>query len=124
MADDVLIATHNQTMRQDIHETTRQLVAHLGPTAVSMLAGAKDSKQASKWARADGPEPRPEARARLLAAHQAFLAITIAENDYIARNWFIGANPRLDRSPIEALRSGDLKEVLAAAKAFWEGTDG
>lgn len=121
----LLTNTHNRTTVQDIHETTRQLVSQLGPTAVSYLAGSKDSKQASKWQQADGPEPRQEPRRRLLAAHRAWQMIATAENDYVARNWFIGANPRLEElSPLEALREGQIKQVIDAATAFWEGTDG
>lgn len=116
---------HASTMRMDIHEVTRRLVAHLGPTAVSLLAGAKSSKMSSRWAHSDGPVPRTEAQRRLLAAHRAWEQISLAENDYVARNWFIGANPRLDeRSPLEVLRDGDDQAVLTAALAFSEGTDG
>lgn len=123
--NDVLIDTHNRTTTLDIHETTRQLVSHLGTTAVSFLAGAKDSKQSAKWADADGPEPRQEAQRRLMAAHRAWQMLATAENDYVARNWFIGTNPRLEEiSPLEALREGEIKQVLDAATAFWEGTDG
>lgn len=122
---DLLIGAHSRTTTQDIHETTRQLVAQLGMTAVSFLAGAKDRKQAARWQQADGPEPRQEPARRLMAAHRAWQAVAMAENDYVARNWFIGANPRLDElSPLEALREGQIKQVLSAAAAFSEGTDG
>ncbi|WP_460828035.1 hypothetical protein [Nostocoides australiense] len=51
--------------------------------------------------------------------------ISVAEADYVARNWFIANNPRLEeRSPMEAIRSGDLEMVLAACRAFLNGTDG
>lgn len=120
-----LTATHLVTVRQSIHETVRQLNAHLGLTAVSYLSGAKDMKRAAAWARADGAEPRDGARRRLLAAHRCWMLISSAENDYVARNWFIGANPHLgERSPIEVLRDGDDNAVLTAATAFAEGTDG
>lgn len=123
--NDLLIGSHDRTTAQDIHETARQLVSQLGSTAVSLLAGAKDGKQATKWQQADGPEPRQEARRRLMAAHRAWQMVATSENDYVARNWFIGANPRLEESsPIEALREGQIKQVLDAAAAFAEGVDG
>lgn len=119
------VSTHERATTQDIHETTRQLVSGLGVTAVSFLAGAKDSKQASKWQRADGPNPRDKAAARLIAAHRAWQTLASAENEYVARNWFIGANPRLgERSPLEVLREGEVTLTLQAAQAFVEGTDG
>jgi hypothetical protein len=123
--NDLLTTTHARTTTQDIHETTRQLVGQLGVTAVSYLAGAKDAKQAAKWQRADGPEPRLPARRRLMAAHRAWQLLATSENDYVARNWFVGANPRLEElSPLEALRSGQISQVMDAATAFREGTDG
>ncbi|GAB4078749.1 hypothetical protein GCM10028781_35180 [Nostocoides australiense] len=123
--EDLATRTHAATIRQDIHETCRQLVAGLGMTATSYLAGARDSKQSNKWAHAGGPEPRQDAQARLLTAHRVWAMISVAEADYVARNWFIANNPRLEeRSPMEAIRSGDLEMVLAACRAFLNGTDG
>jgi len=119
------IQTHFDTTRQSIHETTAQLVGHLGMTAVSFLAGAKDRKQSVRWAKADGSVPRDPAQQRLMLAHRIWSAISTIEDAYVARNWFIGTNPRLgDHSPIEALRDGDLAGVAAAARAFIDRTDG
>ncbi len=115
--------THSRTTRLDVHELARQLVSHLGPTLVATLAGVSDRKLPHKWAKADGPEPRPDSYSKLLAAHRAWSMLSVAESDSVARAWFIGANPRLgERSPAMALREGDEREVLAAAKAFVEGT--
>lgn len=123
--NDILTRAHVDTTKQNIHETAAQLLGHLGATAVSLLAGAKDSRQANRWARADGPDPRPETVRRLLLAHRIWGAISSAEDDYVARNWFVGSNPRLgERSPLEAIRDGDLTEAAWAAQAFLDGTDG
>lgn len=123
--NDIDVQAHSITARQNIHVTAARLVGHLGATAVSYLAGAKDQRQASRWARADGPEPRHAAASRLIAAHRIWMMLSAADDDYVARNWFIGANPRLgDRPPIEALRDGEVPEVLAAARSFLEGAIG
>jgi hypothetical protein len=116
--------SHAKTTRLDIHEVARQLVSHLGPTLVAYLANVNDRKLPHKWAKVDGPEPRTESTARLLAAHRIWSDISNSESDGVARSWFIGANPRLDEdSPALALRDGREKDVLAAAKAFVQGTD-
>lgn len=121
---DTLTRTHANTVRYTIREMVQHLVSHLGPTAVSLLANAKDSKQSSKWAKADGPEPRREAARRIIAAHRAWNLIAQSDNEHTARNWFIAGNPRLDElSPLEALRDGDDAAVLAAAIAFASGAD-
>lgn len=118
------VDTHAETTRMDIHETVRQLTSHLGPTLVALLANVKDKKLPHKWSMADGPEPRDESKQRLMLAHRVWKELSQSENDYTARNWFIGANPRLgEKSPAEALREGQLAEVKAAATAFLEGTD-
>ncbi len=123
--NDLLVASHEETLRLDIHEVARRMVSHLGGTAVSYLGGAKDSKQSYAWSRAEGRQPGRPVRQRLLAAHRIWSMISDSESDYVARNWFVAANPRLgEQDPLTALREGDLKEVLAAAAAFVDGTDG
>ena len=113
------------TTRLSTHELVRQLVRHLGPTLVAALADVRDRKLPHKWAHSDGPVPRPESLRRLQAAHRAWTAISTADSESVARNWFIGANPRLgEESPIMSLRQGDVAAVLAAAKAFVDGIEG
>ena len=97
---------------------------HLGPTLVAVLANASDRKVPHRWAKADGPEPRDESQRRLLQAHRVWKLISAAEDQSVARAWFVGANPRLDEeAPVMALREGRLREVMSAAEAFVEGTD-
>src|SRR4051794_22417055 len=100
MPVDVYTDAHLQTIKLDLHEVARRLVLHLGPTLTALLAGAKDRKLPHRWAQSDGPTPRDEAAARLLAAHQLWVLLTGAESDHVARAWFIGSNPRLgDEQP-------------------------
>lgn len=111
-------------VRLDVHELASRLVGHLGPTLVALLAGVKDRKLPNKWARADGPEPRPESQRRLQTALRVWSMIASAEGDHVARAWFIGANPRLgEEAPVICLREGRDADVLAAAAAFVEGID-
>lgn len=115
---------YTETARLDVHELVRRLNSHLGPTLVAALANVRDRKLPSKWAQADGPEPRTESWSRLQMAHRVWMLISDAENDYVARAWFIGANPRLGEvSPVMKLRDGALSEVMSAARAFVEGID-
>lgn len=124
MSSDLLTGGHAETTRMNIHELTRQLNSHLGPTLVATLAGVRDRKLPHKWAKEDGPEPRDEARAKLLAAHRIWRLVSEAENDSVARSWFIGANPRLEETaPVMMLREGKIQDVIFAAQAFVEGTD-
>lgn len=118
------ISIHGDLTRQTVHELVRQLNSHLGATLVATLANAKDRSLAHKWAKADGPQPRDSSYSRLLAANRAWVMISNAENESVARQWFIGSNPRLgEEAPVMCLREGRERDVLAAAKAFVEGTD-
>lgn len=121
---DSFIDQHAETTRLSSHELVRRLNSQLGSTLVATLAGVRDRKLPYKWAGVDGPIPRDEALGRLQVAHRVWQLISDADNAYVARAWFIGANPRLDEhSPVMKLRDGDLQGVLAAAKAFSEGLD-
>jgi len=121
---DTHVDVYEDTTRLTRHELVRQLVKHLGPTLVATLANVRDSKLPYKWAKADGPEPRDDAYKRLMAAHRLWTSISVAENDFVARSWFIGANPRLgEEAPVMVLRAGDIAAVLSAGKAFVEGID-
>ena len=115
--------TYLGATRLDVHELVRQLVRDLGPTLVATSANVRDTKLPHKWSKADGPTPRDEAYARLVAAHRAWTLLRQTEHFGVARNWFIGANPRLnERAPALCLREGAIAEVLAAANAFVDGT--
>ena len=114
-------AAHAGTARLGIREIVRQLNSALGATLVAALAGSRDPKISYKWARADGPEPKPEAQARLQLAHRAWTAVSGVEGEPVARLWFIGANPWLGEiSPIEAISELRAREVMDAAVAMTE----
>ena len=121
MSTTTIAQTFSSTARMDIHEMTRQLNAHLGPTIVAALAGAKDKGQAIRWARPDGPEPRPDVVARLQLAHRAWTHLAVAENEHIARAWFLGGNPFLgEDTPVTAIREDRRKQVMDAVAALLE----
>ena len=107
------------TARLGIREVVRQLNAALGATLVAALTGSKDPRISYKWARENGPEPKPAAVQRLLLAHRAWIAVSTNEGEHVARLWFIGANPWLGEvSPIEAIANMESKMVMAATQAM------
>ena len=118
------ILGHVQTTKLQSSELARQLVQHLGPTLVALIADVRDRKLPYKWAQADGPRPRDAALQRLQVAHRCWITVATAEGEDTARSWFIGANPRLDEeSPAVTIRNGDFRSALIAAVAFVDGTD-
>ena len=121
MSIPTVAGAHGGTLRMSIHDVTRQLNAGLGPTLVAALTGSRDRKLPIRWARADGPEPGPDFRRRLLLAHRVWAQIAPQETEHVARAWFIGANPFLDEdTPLTAIREDRARQVVAAATAFVE----
>lgn len=110
---------HARTTRLDIHELTRQLTTHLGPTLVAALAGTPDRRLPIRWARVDGTTPGPAYQRRLQVAHRVWTQLAGAETDHVARAWFIAANPLLEEdTPLTAIRTDRTRAVIAAADAF------
>lgn len=116
-----IIAGHGETARLDIHELVRRLNSHLGPLLVASLSGSKDSKLPYKWVKPVGPTPGPAFQKRQQLAHRAWLSISNAESEAIARAWFIGGSPFLGEDTlVTALREDRHKDIFHALTAFLE----
>lgn len=119
MATTTRAQAHVQTTRMDIHEVVARMNAHLGPTLVAALSGSKDRRLPIRWAKSDGPQPSHDFERRLRLAHRVWAQICAAEDDHVARAWFIGGNPMLGEStPLTAIRQDRDAHVVAAAGAF------
>lgn len=106
------------TVAADSNTLVRRLIIALGPTLVSTLAGATQPGAASGWSAPDGPTPDAGALLRLRCAHVAWLNVSAAEGDDVARAWFVGGNPWLrEDTPITAIREGRFGDVAIAVKA-------
>ncbi|ADG75030.1 conserved hypothetical protein [Cellulomonas flavigena DSM 20109] len=117
---------HAETTRMSMHELVRRLNALLGPTLVSTLAGAKDTKAATRWAKPDSGQIGPRFEQNLRFGYTVQQQIVSAENEHVARSWFLASNPLLDfDTPIQAVREGRHREVVRAANAVitddWAG---
>jgi len=120
---DLLVKAGDDTARLDTHEVVAYLMARLGPTLTAYIAGSKSRSMPARWAAPPGDsahvEPSPEKARRLQAAHTVFLLIENAENDQVARNWLVSANPRLDGvTAAELVRNDNFPAVFRAADAF------
>src|SRR3954466_6291430 len=102
---DVFQRSHSEVAQANVGELARRLVMHLGPTLVATLSGVRSRQMPHRWAQPDGPQPSPDAQARMKAAHRVWELIRSTEGDDIARAWLIGANPYLnEQAPVLALR--------------------
>lgn len=85
------------------------------------MVGVEDPKTVGRWAQGQMPRD-PEVERRLRDAHQIFRLLLEKESPYTVRAWFVGLNPQLDdESPAAAIKAGNAKDVLVAARAFLAG---
>jgi hypothetical protein len=92
----------------------------LGPKLMSLTMGV-DPVTVDRWVAGRGT-PRLDNEKRIRCAYQVYSMLKPVDSDPTIRAWFMGMNPQLDdRSPAEAIAEGDLRAVLAAARAFRAG---
>ena len=115
------VEAHKQAVTMDVAGSARYLQEMYGQKLVAHMAGIDDPKRVGKWAQRE-QAPRSGAEQRLRAAYQITHLLLAHDSDHVVRAWFIGMNPQLDdEAPADAIRAGQLKEALAAAKAFVSG---
>ena len=112
---------HRKTAQLSIEDIARFLQDTLGTKLTAYIVGVNDARAVSKWA--NGTQPNPQRQKLLRDTHTIFQTILQAEDEYVARAWFIGMNPHLDdEAPADALREGRVKDVVAAARAYADGS--
>lgn len=117
-------ARSSESHRNAMGLTPKDLVVALKDklgTRLAAFIADKDPSTINRWSTGE-TEPSEEALRPLRAAYQVFDLLEREESDHTIRAWFMGMNPQLeDVSPAEALQEGQLREVLAAARAFHSG---
>jgi hypothetical protein len=105
--------------------TVQQIASYLNENLGSKLTAfmvGKDVQTVGRWAKGTQSPPQDDVERKLRAAFQAFALISEEDSRHVVRAWFVGMNPQLDdRSPAEAIAEGDLRAVMAAARAFAAG---
>lgn len=109
-------ASHDQAV--ELRDIIEFLNEHLGARLLALTVGA-DHRTVGRWLSDPDRAPRFETEARLRAAYQVFRLVQTVEASPTVRAWFMGMNPQLDdKSPAEAIRDGEARDVMAAARAF------
>jgi hypothetical protein len=113
-------AAHAAAVKTDTAEIAQFLTDNLGPTLTAFIADV-DKRTIARYIK-EGDQPREDAEKRLRAAYQIFNLILEVEANHTIRAWFMGMNPQLDdESPAEAIKEGDFRGTMAAARAFIAG---
>jgi hypothetical protein len=114
-------AANRQAIRAPLADVADFLQDVLGSRLVAYVGGVKDTKTVSRWAKGQA-EARQESEARLRIAYEIAHLLIEFDSPRIVKSWFIGLNPQLgDMSPAEAIHDGQLKDAIAAARAFITG---
>lgn len=112
---------YRKTAQLSTADIARFLQDTLGSKLTAYILGLKDPKMVGKWA--DGAKPADDREKLLRDTHTIFQTILQSEDEYVARAWFIGMNPNLDdEAPADVLKEGKVKDVLAAARAYADGS--
>lgn len=102
-------------------QITGYLNENLGPKLVAHMVG-KSTQTVARWVAGIQAPPQPDVERRLRGVFQIVQLLVETDSRHVVRAWFIGMNPQLeDRSPAEVVATGDLRAVMAAARAFTSG---
>lgn len=93
------------------------LVENLGKK-LTALTLAVEPRTIERWSTGEH-KPQLAQERKLRATYQVFQLVQTVEAAPTVRAWFMGMNPQLDDlSPAEAIALGQLRETMAAARAF------
>ncbi|MGI8482765.1 MAG: XRE family transcriptional regulator [Thermomicrobiales bacterium] len=114
---------HRNATTASIGEVAGFLQELLTRRLTAYIAGVKDAKTVTRWVTGEITDIRStEVEQRLRGAYEIAQLLLQVESAQTTRAWFIGMNPQLDDiSPAEAIRNGDLRDALAASRAFLVG---
>jgi hypothetical protein len=109
---------HRQTVESSPADVARFLQDALGQKLVAYIAHVSGPRTVAHWVAGDR-NPGAGAEERLRAAFYIFRLLSEAESSHVVRAWFAGMNPGLDdTAPATAIREGNMRDAVAAAKAF------
>ncbi|MHA6694665.1 hypothetical protein [Homoserinimonas sp. A520] len=117
MNGDVHRSAHGQAVAAAIPEILGRLRTVLGRDVVAVLV-KRTPRAVTRWV---AGEVQPPAREEdlLRDAFEITQLLSEVETNEVIRAWFMGMNPQLgDESPVETLREGRVRDVMAAARAF------
>lgn len=114
---------HRDAIAAPIDQVARLLQEVLSRRLTAYIAGVGDGKTVSRWANKEVAEIRDhETEQRLRVAYEIAQLLLMVDAAHTVKSWFIGLSPELDDvAPAEAIRNGQLREALTAARAFCIG---
>ncbi len=114
---------YRASLQSPISEIASTLQNLLSRRITAYAVGVRDAKTISRWANEEVEGVRnEEVERKLRTAYQVALMLLAVDAPTTVKAWFMGMNPELnDISPIEAIRAGEDREVINAARTFVAG---
>ena len=114
---------HRKAMNADLETMASTLVNVMGRAIVAGIVGIRNPKTISRWANGEVTSVRDRySEERLIAAYQVTILLQEHYGNDTIRSFMLGMNPVLnDESPAIALRDGDFKGAINAARNFLAG---
>ncbi len=114
---------YRASLQSSVSEIASTLQGLLSRRITAYAIGVRDAKTISRWANEEVAGVRnEEVERKLRTAYQVALMLLAVDAPTTVKAWFVGMNPDLnDISPIEAIRAGEDREVINAARAFVAG---
>jgi len=114
------VRAHGDALKTDPQDLSRELTRVFGRELVGLMVG-KDARTVLRWNNGETAPAAPQERV-LRDVYQIYLLLSAVEGDQTIRAWFMGMNPQLDESaPSEIVASGQIRDVMVAARAFVAG---
>lgn len=121
------VASSTETVDGPYANKVTELVENLGKALVAFTLNA-DVSTVSRWARGISAPKNLDVERRIENFHRAYRFLMTEDgrgperSPHEVRAWLMGVNPHLDDvSPAEAIRDGDYRAVMAAARAYAAG---
>jgi len=111
---------HADRVRAPLREVALALQEVLSRQVAAYAIGVRDAKTINRWANGETDTVRDvRVERRLRATYDIVSMLLEVDAPATVRTWFVSMNPLLDdRTPVEAIRSGDEREAMLAARAF------
>lgn len=115
--------TYRKSIEADLKTMASTLVDVLGRSLVAGIVGIRNPKTVSRWASGEVASVRDRySEERLIASFQVVSLLQQEYGNDTIRAFLLGMNPVLDdEAPAIALRDGNFKGAMAAARNFLAG---
>lgn len=111
---------HQRSVRAPLVDVATSLQDLLSRRVTAYAVGVKDAKTINRWANGESDGIRDsDVERRLRATYEIANLLLEVDAPATVKAWFVSMNPLLDdHAPIEAIRNGQEREAMLAAREF------